>query len=412
MQSSPLRKLGLAVALAMSFVLVAGGTALAVPIGIFTTDSTCTDQDITVFQNKEDVYLDGNSIVPDGSYYVLVTEPANIGGTTLGTSVGSTNETPVVVQNGQFALCYQLASIVIRASDQTPGFDTTSSASFAYRVCISLTPNTVGHKCDGFKATGEADKSQLHIRKFYDANMNGVFDAGEQLLDGWKFRIQDNIDFIRFTPVDITVAPDDYVVTEFDPIETNWTHTTSTVVNVTVASGDDKTLYFGNVCTGAGGGLTPGFWGNKNGQKLFGSDDLAAVVALNLRNADGSAFNPANYAAFNTWLANRNAVNMSYQLSAMLAAMRLNVLNGFVSPSALIFAPGTNSANAAGFATVAAIIAEADAALAADGYTPSGDPNRTYQEALKSALDDANNNLTFVQTSPTVCTFTFATDEV
>jgi hypothetical protein len=102
---------------------------------------------------------------------------------------------------------------------------------------------------------------------------------------------------------------------------------------------------------------------------------------------------------------------MSYQLSAMLAAMRLNVLNGFVSGSALIFAPGTKSANAAGFTTVAAIIAEADAALAADGYTPSGDQNRSYQEALKVALDNANNNLSFVQTSPTACTFTFASEE-
>jgi len=410
MREKTLRRVGLAVALAMTLVLVGSTSAFAVPNGIFTTDSSCTDQDITVFQNKDDVYIDGNNIVPDGSYYVLVTEPANIGGAVLGTSVGSANETPVVVQNGLFVQCYQLSSIVIRASDQDPGFDTTSSATFAYRVCIALTPNTVGHKCDSFKATGESDKARLRIKKFYDANANGEFDAGEQLLDDWKFRIQDNIDFIRFTPVDITVAPDDYVVTEFDPLEANWTHTTPTVVNITLASGDDKTLLFGNVCTGGGGGLTPGFWGNKNGQKLFGSDDLAAMVALNLRNADGSAFDPANYAAFKTWLGNRNAVNMSYQLSAMLAAMRLNVLNGFVNGNALIFAPGTNSANAAGIATVNAIIAEADAALAADGYTPSGDPNRTYQEALKDALDNANNNLSFVQTSPTPCPFTFASD--
>ena len=335
MRRSTLRRAGLTVALALSLVVVMGTAALAVPTGIFTTDSSCTGQDVTVFPTKDDVYIDGNTIVPDGSYYVLVTEQPSDGGATLGTSVGSANETPVVVQNGEFTQCYQLSSIVIRTSDQTPGFDTTSSTAHTYRVCIALLPNTVGHKCDGFKATGESDKANLHIRKFYDKNANGTFDAGEQLLDGWKFRIHDNIDFIRFTPVDITVAPDDYVVTEFDTLETNWVHTTSTLVNVTVASGDDKTLYFGNVCKGAGGGLTPGFWSNKNGQALFGSDDLAAMVALNLRNANGSAFDPGNYAAFKTWLQSRNAVNMSYQLSAMLAAMRLNVLNGVVSGGAL-----------------------------------------------------------------------------
>jgi hypothetical protein len=398
-------KAGLTLAVALSLVVITGTAALAVPTGIFATDSTCTGQDVTVFQTKDDVYIDGNAIVPDGSYYVLVTEQPSNGGAVLGTSVGSANETPVVVQNGEFVQCYQLSSIVIRASDQTPGYDTSTSTTHAYRVCIAVLPNTVGHKCDGFKATGESDKANLHVRKFYDANANGTFDAGEPLLDGWMFRVRDNIDFIRLTPVDITVAPDDYIVTEFDPVESNWIHTTSTEVNVSVAGGNDKTLYFGNVCKGAGGGLTPGFWGNKNGQALFGSDDLAAMVGLNLVNANGSAFNPASYSVFNTWLKNRDAVNMSYQLAAHLAAMRLNVLNGFVADGALIFAPGATSANAAGFATVAAIIAEANAALGADGYTPSGDPNRSYQEALKNALDNANNNLTFAQSTP--CKFSF-----
>jgi len=50
-------------------------------------------------------------------------------------------------------------------------------------------------------------------------------------------------------------------------------------------------------------------------------------------------------------------------------------------------------------------MAAADAALAADGYTPSGDPNRAGQECLKNVLDDANNNKNFTQSSP--CTFTF-----
>ena len=46
-----------------------------------------------------------------------------------------------------------------------------------------------------------------------------------------------------------------------------------------------------------------------------------------------------------------------------------------------------------------------NASLGATGLTLSGHPARSYQEALKNALDKANNNLNFVQ--PTPCPFSF-----
>jgi len=49
---------------------------------------------------------------------------------------------------------------------------------------------------------------------------------------------------------------------------------------------------------------------------------------------------------------------------------------------------------------------EASASLGANGSTLYGSPARSYQEALKNALDAGNNNLNFVQTSP--CAFSFA----
>jgi hypothetical protein len=85
--------------------------------------------------------------------------------------------------------------------------------------------------------------------------------------------------------------------------------------------------------------------------------------------------------------------------------MAMNVHNGLVSGSALIYAPGTMSANALGFATVGAVLAEANTSLGANPSTPSGHPARAYQEALKNALDNANNNKTFVQATP--CPFSF-----
>jgi diketogulonate reductase-like aldo/keto reductase len=79
--------------------------------------------------------------------------------------------------------------------------------------------------------------------------------------------------------------------------------------------------------------------------------------------------------------------------------------HGKVDANALIYAPGTNSANSIGFATVGAIMAEANSSLSSNGLTLSGDI-RAYQETLKNALDNANNNKTFVQLNP--CTFSFA----
>jgi hypothetical protein len=97
-----------------------------------------------------------------------------------------------------------------------------------------------------------------------------------------------------------------------------------------------------------------------------------------------------------SWLLNANSTNMSYMLSAQAAAMSLNVFAGKVSGTALVCAPNTNSANAFGFATVSALMAEANTALGTDGYTPANDVNRGYQERLKNAIDRANNNLNFV----------------
>ena len=161
-------------------------------------------------------------------------------------------------------------------------------------------------------------------------------------------------------------------------------------------------LNFGNVCLGAGGGLTLGFWSNKNGQALFGDDDLALMVTLNLRNPNGSAFDPISYPAFRTWLLSANATNMAYMLSAQLAAMELNVFNGKVDGSAPVYAPGLN---ALGFISVNNLMVAANTELGLHGLVPSDSPYRAYQEALKNALDRANNNQNFVQAGP--CTVVY-----
>ena len=138
--------------------------------------------------------------------------------------------------------------------------------------------------------------------------------------------------------------------------------------------------------------------------------DRAMLAGLNLKQADGSDFDPSSYAAFRAWILGATATNMAYMLSAQLAAMELNVGHGMVSPGALVYAPclvGTNTpgANALGFITVGDLMGAANSSLGANGTTYAGDPMRSYQECLKTTLDNANNNLNFVQGAP--CPFSF-----
>ena len=382
---------------------------------VYTTDSTCSGTDLNIYADQESVYLNGGPThagsagLPDGEYYVKVTTPEGI---LLGTSVGSTDETPVEVVDGDFVSCYQLSAILQKASDQTGGYDVTTNAGGEYKVWVSSDINfgnsfskTDNFKVDSADNGGEDPESgELNVIKFYDANANGVNDDGI-LIDGWKIRIQDGIDNIRFTPVSMVLAPDTYTVTESMPMENNWMSTTDNPVIVELENGETENVEFGNLCTGTGGGHTKGFWSNKNGESNFGSDDLALLVSLNLRNENGTNFDPGNYTAFRTWLTKARAVNMSYMLSAQLSAMELNVNNGFVNGSSLVYAPGITGANALGFITISNLMAEANTELGVHGNAVSGTAYRSYQEALKNALDNANNNTNFVQATP--CPFTF-----
>src|SRR4051812_34497875 len=68
------------------------------PGAIFTTDVACSGVDLNIYGAKADVYLNGGpkhpgaATLPDGSYYVRVTDPS--GATLLGTSIGSVNDRP------------------------------------------------------------------------------------------------------------------------------------------------------------------------------------------------------------------------------------------------------------------------------------------------------------------------------
>lgn len=245
-----------------------------------------------------------------------------------------------------------------------------------------------------------ADAS-ISIFKFYDSNANGLLDTGEKYMDGWLI----NVNGVQYcTPVTPVFPNGITTISEYDPIQTNWMATTPKTIVLPLENG--WTYHkFGNVCLGPGGGLTPGYWSNKNGQTSFNTVigthvALDALTNLNLwtynkKTGVASEFNPASYAGFKAWLQARDAVDMRYQLSAHLAAMRLNVMADFVDEDALVYINP-----AIGYKSIGDLTSMANDALGDSSST------RDYLEQLKNALDNANNNKNFVQSEP--CPFTFA----
>ena len=290
-------------------------------------------------------------------------------------------------------------------------------------------------KYDAFKAvTGDIiiidEFPEVSGLKYYDLNTNGQFDAGEVGIAGWPIDFQNGVANTVTTGAGgtftVSLLPDVYTFNE-QIANSPWMQTGNTanqslpvgaasllnfIDTVTVVEDNISGLNFGNVCVGAGGGHTLGFWSNNNGKAKINDGgtsvpEFALLAGLNLRNGNGTHFNPTAHNTFKTWLLSATATNMAYMLSAQLAAMELNVEGGFVNDGALIYAPGTTSANGAGFATVAAIRAEANTLLGTGGAANlvilTGNALRPRAEALKNALDKANNNLNFVQAGPASC---------
>jgi hypothetical protein len=325
-------------------------------------------------------------------------------------------------------------SIVAPGLDYRLGFDVPSPCSPPSGSSFPVGVNPVD--CTATDTSGNTMTCSFNVivlgticgKKFYDANLNGI-DDNEPGLAGWKIVIKHESGAEVTTYTDETghycaeVLPGAQKVAEVPPTG-NWVNTTPSWVQVTVSAEACRLIAnFGNVCLGAGGGLTHGYWLNINGQNSMTTDpdgggmnaNLNFLSKLNLRASDGKSFDPSKYTTFSSWLASVNTINGAYMLSVQLAAMELNVrlggphdaifdrggvLAGGVNGNLLIYAPGTRSANAQGFATVNAVMAEANTELGLHGLTNQKSPYRAYQDALQIALDNANNNLSFLQPAP------------
>ncbi len=460
------RPLAVAITIALMIGTV-GVTSAAAPSGaIFTTDITGTQVNVNIYDAKTDVYLNGGpqnknsaGLSPDGVYYFQVTEPS--GGVLLSTDPAACRQLRVTggVVVGAVDGTYQDAAnqtvscshpngnynpANLSTSVQLMPFTDTSNNGGEYKAWLiaqtastTIDPNNPAvlvfnnddSKTDNFKVKVSLPPpvgSNISGVKFYDANVNGIQDTNELGIPFWKIALFGD-ELSNTTTVSTNEAgvylfrnlvAGIYGVCEVMPSASpRWIPTTATsFVDINVPP--DAVKDFGNVCLGTGGGLTLGFWSNNNGQKLFGADDLALMVSLNLRNANGAGFDPSSYAAFRTWLLGAKATNMAYMLSAQLSAMKLNVLNGKVNGGSMIFAGkapvgcAVTELSDTGFISINDLMSAANLDLASNANTiasPSTADARNCQEFMKNALDEANNNRNFVQ--PTACAVNYSGTE-
>jgi hypothetical protein len=437
----------------------------AVNGAIQTTDVTGTQVNYNVNPplSCDAVYLTGgpqntnDAGLTPGTYYFRVTDPSGV--TVLSPDAGTATLTVALVGGkGIITTSNDLPDHPNGSTDPNSGettvrlwfFNRTPNNGGVYKAWISTDPTFTSSttKTDNFKCSyppppdcsdpqfaadhpdlcGTPPPSATIVgTKFYDFDADGLQDHGEVGIQNWLVTITppaQNGTNCALTDSSgnylFLVDPNsgDYTLTEAYSIETNWVHTTATSGVATAGTGTLQGPVFGNLCTGAGGGLTLGFWSNKNGQALENATDFSNLTALNLVKSNGSPQDftgslSQNKSALAAFLLNATATNMANMLSAQLATMYLNVAHGLVQGTASLYvgsAPtGCSLPVVNGETTVNALISDANALLGAPGgnLTVASGQARTCEEFDKTALDNANNNKNFVQA--TACQHTFDT---
>lgn len=137
---------------------------------------------------------------------------------------------------------------------------------------------------------GNIQTACVEVAKFYDVNANGVWDEGEQPIEGWKVQVTGTnvrgeiVDIVKYTN-EYGIAkicgllPGDFKVEEIMPTG-NWVATTPMSYEFSLEPGDCKYFEFGNVCWFEADFGTKGFWHNKNGLALIQPEWIAYVNGL------------------------------------------------------------------------------------------------------------------------------------
>lgn len=439
--------------LVLAATLAAGpAQAAAIHGALFTTDAAA-NVNVNQYPTKADVYLSGGpgpnapctaAGMDDGEYVYQITNPS---GTVL-LSSDDISHRHFTVSGGVIVSAVDHATVTGLCGGvgvQMVPFDDTPNNGGVYKAWVTRFSDYVANgntfkpgstKTDNFHVKEPSivpETADLNVYKFYDANGNGAWDPDELPLFGWAMTAASNAGTIG---TQLTQSPDG--ITTFSGLDTannpysvtegtaggTW-HQSASIVNGTptgsptnpvtglaLVSGQTTEVIFGNYCTCRNRGYTPYWWTITAGQTKLNdggtmTPEFRLLNALHLRNGDGSNFfldtvnqtQATNYAALQSWLLGADDTNMAYLLSVHLAALRLNIEGGFVHR--LNFFPAYGG-------TVADLLADADAALAADGNTPVGDPNRALQEELKNYLVQLEVTVDLISNKP--CKYSFVTN--
>jgi hypothetical protein len=402
---------------------------------IKTTDESGTEVNGNRYTEKTGVYLNLKGLA-DGTYYFQVTDP---NGNAL-LSQDNAECRKATIAQGVASLPGSCPHVIGSTSPdgslrvQLAPFADSSNQGGEYKAwLIRLTTNTTMDGSDPrvvrfLQKDSATDNFRLATRlapaevtyslsgvKFYDSNVNGTFqDPAESTVAGVLIDATLTCDGNSTTYNATTDAGGQWSVGSLAPnctysvveelpqtgVAGSYWVQTSPAPDSNGFRGHSGTLSanvsgldFGNVCfVPASGGLTLGFWSNKNGQAAFTkyANTLAFLAALPLKKPDGTDFDPSSYTEFRNWLLNGNAVNMAYMLSVQLAATALDVRNGYLNPATIVDA----SSVGLGYVSIQHLINAAISDLTAvDGaMTFTGNPLRADEALVKNGLDGVNNN--------------------
>jgi hypothetical protein len=249
----------------------------------------------------------------------------------------------------------------------------------------------------------------VDVAKYYDSNLDGIHDEGEEFLDGWLVHVNDTAFEYEFTNATYVLPSSvTFTATEFIPND-YWIPTNDTVVTFNSSNVDE--ILFSNVCVGESGENphTKGFWSNKNGQKLCEQfEDDGNPVLGNLTqfpnfvdsenivqeiDACGDVVHNKETKTKN-YLKKPTYGNINYTLSQQLLTMVLNNATQSVNPADNVYCHSIGQ-----FFNLTSLMMEANATLAGVGSYAAGD--------LAECLDDANNDMHYVQDE--ACEYGFGT---
>jgi hypothetical protein len=149
---------------------------------IYTTEADCTTVNANIYDNKQDVYLNGGpqnensaGLPENTTFYVKITDPS---GATL---LSKTDGTNTVASDGDGNLtCTQLWGLLHKQSDGTQGYDDTPNNGTEYKVWVSTEadfPNDDA-KTDNFKVAVEEPPAKLTVSKDATPSFDKTFTWG------------------------------------------------------------------------------------------------------------------------------------------------------------------------------------------------------------------------------------------